>query len=153
MTIITPAFKAPSAQELEVMFNKSTWVVVNNCGCPMCQDVIKVLSVEGDVVEAPPTHILPERKQSWANALRSGMWTQVHGEWGTGSHRCAVSVLLALVGVPLIHRMDTYAARKLAEWLGVTVQELNDISARVIRWNDTDRLSFDEIADRIEREY
>jgi hypothetical protein len=126
-------------KQLEAMF-----VMPQSCHCPHCLKMRQL---------SQPVHINPNARQLWCGALRSGMWTQIYNEWGEGSTRCAMGVLLAVMGVPPFTRIDVISARTVREWLGVTIEQLDQITSTVVRWNDVNKLSFTEIAERIEKEF
>lgn len=99
---------------------------------------------------AQPIRIRPDRKEEWCAALESGKFEQIFNAYaypGT-RYRCAMGVLATLCGAIIP------APRRLAyEWLGVSPTDFEIIRQHVIGWNDIDRLSFEEIAQRIRKEW
>jgi len=105
-----------------------------------------------------PTSINPEIREAWVQALRSGAYKQVFGIYaGADNERCAWGVLNQLYTDA--HLADEYSYltpgdyghpnnRLVHEWSGVSL----DFWVRVVDLNDRLRMSFDQIADIIERE-
>jgi len=82
----------------------------------------------------------------WKHALRSGRYRQIRGDFmevdpdGTDHGYCA----LGLLGMLQCEEPVTY-------WrVGERVSLLGALLHCIIRWNDTEKLSFEEIADRLD---
>jgi len=156
MTVATE-MPAPSVHDLEVMWQKSMAVYFQKCKLPPMKGCPCSLCTAGYAEARTGTpseiRIRPEAKRLWIEALRSGQFTQIRDDWGGGSRRCAMSVLLAVLDIPVIARADRGIRAKMLTRLGVDDWQLDYVTSAVIGMNDRELLSFDEIADRIERDY
>src|SRR3954467_1759884 len=128
MTVATE-MPAPSVHDLEVMWQKSMAVYFQKCKLPPMKGCPCSLCTAGYAEARTGTpseiRIRPESKHLWIEALRSGRFTQVREDWGEGAKRCAMSVLLAVLDIPVHARADKRFRERLTNRLGVSHWQLD----------------------------
>jgi len=84
-----------------------------------------------------------EWRRKWCKALRSGRYKQCRGHWDTpkGKYCC-----LGVAGRVIRQKADEFISDKVRTAMGIKSNE------PFIKMNDTDRLTFPQIADRIEQD-
>ncbi len=104
-----------------------------------------------------------EVKQKWLEALRSKRYTQGRGALRRGQAYCCLGVLCDAIDSSKwqqehnIYNKDSYSYNRctgtppasVSKEAGLTPQQ----ESLMVKYNDTDMLDFDEIADKIEQEF
>lgn len=105
-----------------------------------------------------------DKLDKWLNALRSGAFKNIAGALRNNEGYCAMGILCEISGLSNWEPQkdctrlkylgqDKYLPKEVAEWAGMSPEEISSVTAFLIAYNDQVRVSFYDVANLLEDNY